>query len=154
MCLYGYDNVEGIAFNGTIFRKAKGTRGGEKFDYLREVVSRSKDSMQAWYINTLYWLDNLEHELEELSTCSDSDDVLVAFPMNTTSCSDYFGCQFKDFCGAWKNPLQHCAEPPIGLIQEFWNPMEEKSKVIMNLKLGEVSEVVEAPNLEQETNEP
>ena len=63
-----------------------------------------------------------------LKDCKDSDDVLSAFPMNTTNCSKYFGCPYFDFCTAWPNPLKRCNETPIGIEIEFWDPTREEVK--------------------------
>lgn len=135
-CLYGYDELHGIIFNGTVFKKVKGTRGGEKFEFVRETVKRSKNGMQAWHANTLYWHQAVENEYELLSLTTDKHETMTAFPMNTTACSNYFGCQFKEFCLAWKNPLQRCAEPPLGLKIERWNPLDEPASVKMELTPG------------------
>lgn len=133
MCLYRYENVGPIIFNGAAFLKNKGTRGGKKFDYQREVVKKSKAQMQTWYLNTLYWMDQVENEYRLLSEQSDSLDVMTAFPMNTTNCTKWFGCAYRDFCNSWKNPLQKCFAPPLGMIEEHWNPLDEEAKVTMSV---------------------
>lgn len=47
---------------------------------------------------------------------------MMAFPMNDTSCTDFFGCPYHDYCMSWQNPLQRCGEPPLGFREEFWDP--------------------------------
>ena len=136
-CLYGFEDVEGVVFNATAFKRVKGTRGGTKFEFLRVPAYRSRSQMQTWYTNTLYWMDALEKEYQLLESSTEKNDVLMAFPMNTTNCDKWFGCQYKDFCNAWRNPLQHCSRPPLGMIEEHWNPHEEDSTVTMKLGVGE-----------------
>lgn len=150
MCLYGFEKIRSVVFNGTVFKKVKGSRGGEKFEFIRKPVVKSKNMMQTWYTNTLYWMDQIETEYQLLSNSSASDDVLKAFPMNTCACSKYNGCAYKDFCMAWKNPLQHCDEPPIGMIAEHWNPLTEKNNVTMQLS-QEAEPIITST---EETNEP
>lgn len=140
-CLYGFENVKHIIFNGSIFKKVKGTRGGSLFDFHREKVFKEKHAMQAWHFNTLYWMDQIENEYRLLSESSENDDVLLAFPMNTTNCSKWFGCQYKNFCMAWKNPLQKCHQCPMGMIVDHWNPMEEESKVTMEVGTDNKTEI-------------
>ena len=53
---------------------------------------------------------------------------MTAFPMNPTSCTNYFGCAFHDFCMAWPNPLRRCGEPPIGFVEQHWDPTQEEVK--------------------------
>jgi len=53
---------------------------------------------------------------------------MMAFPMNTESCGNYFGCAYHDFCLAWPNPLKRCDEVPQGMKVEFWNPLEKSAK--------------------------
>ena len=59
--------------------------------------------------------------------------MLMCFPMNTESCTKYFGCAYHDFCQAWPNPLQHCEEPPLGFKIEHWDPTEGESKYVVNV---------------------
>ena len=142
-CLYNLDEVEGIIFNGVAFLKAKGTRGGKLFDFLRVPAYRSKSQMQTWYQNTLYWMDAVENEYRILAEATESDDVLQAFPQNTTNCSKWFGCAYKDFCNAWANPLKHCSQPPLGMIEEHWCPHDEPSTVNMTLGNGAEPQITE-----------
>lgn len=137
MCLFGFDEVGPIIFNGSIFKKVKGTRGASKFDFHREPVQKSKAQMQTWYLNTLYWMDQLEREYQLLESSSAKNDVLTAFPLNTTSCSNWFGCQYKNYCNSWKNPLAKCFQPPLGMVEEHWDPTAEDSNFNMQLGIGE-----------------
>lgn len=136
MCLYGFDRVGPIIFNGSIFKKTKGTRGATKFDFHREPVKKSKAQMQVWHTNTLYWMDQLEREYQLLEQSSANDDVMIAFPLNTTNCTKWFGCQNKDFCNSWKNPLAKCFQPPLGMIEDHWDPTAEDANFNMQLQLG------------------
>lgn len=142
MCLFGFEEVGPIIFNGSIFKKTKGTKGGTKFEFHREPVQKSKAQMQTWYLNTLYWMDQLEREYQLLEASSPADDVLIAFPMNTTNCTKWFGCAYKDFCNSWKNPLVKCHAPPLGMIEEHWDPTAEDANFNMQLGVG-VEPVIE-----------
>jgi len=90
--------------------------------------------MRAWHSDITYYLNEIKRETGLMMSESDSDPVMNSFPRRPTSCNDYFGCQFHDFCMAWPNPLQRCDEPPLGFKIEHWNPMDEDSRHEMEFK--------------------
>lgn len=124
-----YENVHGVTFNGIFFKKVKDP--SKQFDFARIPVCRTNNQMLTWWQNTLYWLDRLEDEYKLLERSTDSQEVLTAFPLNVTACSKYFGCRFREFCNSWTNPLQRCAQPPLGFVAEFWDPSEREAKLTL-----------------------
>jgi hypothetical protein len=137
-CLFHPDIVEGVTFRGSIFKKVKKAweqlANNQKltyaapYDFIEYPAKKSVDQMQTWLWNTTYELDKLNHNFELLADAREDDPVLFAFPFNPTSCADYFGCEYIDFCQAWQNPLQRCSEPPLGFKEEHWNPMAKPAK--------------------------
>jgi len=124
----GEDKVYGITINGTIFQK-KG------IGFARVPVRMMDPQMLQWWVTVQYWIESILTEYEVLRDEVDGKgDVLKAFPMNTEACCQYTTCQFHPFCMAWPNPLQRCKTPPPGMVEEFWNPLEEKGKVVMDVK--------------------
>jgi len=119
-CLYPREKVWGIEINGTFFQKKE-----NKFK--RVPSRRSIEMMNTWYWNTIQLMDSLEREHEKLNECKEGDNVMKAFPQNTTNCTKYFGCKYHDFCMSWANPLQHIYEVPFGMKIEYWNPADEES---------------------------
>lgn len=136
-CLFPEEEVYGVKMNACGIMKTK-------FDFKRIPIRKTFDSMQAWLWNTLYWLDRLYTDFDELEQSSEFDPVMTSFPMKTTACSNYFGCPYHDFCLAWNNPLQRCGEVPYGLKQTYWNPLDRPVK----LKL-EKGEKIEQENYEE-----
>lgn len=134
MSMFGQPSVYGVIMNGTFFKKVKGTRGAETFEFHRVPCRRSVNQMQVWYHNTLAWMQSLFNELNVLSEDHSCNPVMHSFPMNPTACSKYFGCSLHDFCNTWKNPLQNCDLPPIGMIVEHWDPSVQPSKQQFNIK--------------------
>lgn len=137
-CLYPMEEVKGVMVNGVGFLKTK-------LDHIRLPQWRTPRQMQVWLWNTLEQLNLIDAEMERLTECRDSDEVMMAFPMNPTSCDNWFGCPYLDFCTTWSNPLRKCAEPPMGFKIEFWNPRERKSTHQMELK-WEGSDGTNQPN--------
>ncbi len=131
-CLYPEREVYGVEINGTIFNKTK-------IQFQRVPARRTKESMRSWFWNINHWFNMITWEFERLGECKESDPVMMCFPMNTESCTKYFGCKYHDFCRAWANPLQNIDEPPQGFMIEYWNPAEEEkeAKHIFRLEGGE-----------------
>lgn len=133
-CLYKQEQVRGVLINGTSFRKVKDDSKSLRHDFLRVPCWKTPDQMEAGYYDILFFMGQLFNEYEYLSESSLSDRVLKAFPRNPESCTKYFGCTWHDFCMSWANPLQRCDAPPIGFIQEWWNPAEKEAKHIHDIK--------------------
>jgi len=140
-CMFPIEQVLGIEFCGTGFaflsRGSSYRPAGFYATFRRVPAYKTPDQMNAWLwtVNTV--LDSIERDMDRLYHCSDSDEVLMAFPMNGTSCTDYKGCPYHDYCLSWANPLRSCEEPPLGFREEFWNPAKKEASVIKNLKWKE-----------------
>jgi hypothetical protein len=128
-CLYPVDVVWGVEINGVFFQKKE-----NKFK--RVPARRSTTMMNVWLWNTIHQLNMIDFEFQRLEDCKEGERVMEAFPMNTGSCTKYYGCKYHDFCMSWANPLQHIYEVPIGFKVEHWDPREEekKAKKIVNIE--------------------
>lgn len=145
-CLYPPEEVDGVKFNAAFFGKAvrawealhKGLSSKYKppFEFLRLPMYRTQPQMQAWLWNAVFWADQLEWQFNLLADCDESDSLMTCFPQNPTACSKYFGCDYRDFCSAWRNPLQQCYEPPLGFVIEHWDPSDDGDKETPNFELG------------------
>jgi hypothetical protein len=120
-CLYPMEEVKGLQYRGTFFYKSKPP------EFEDVPCWKGKDQMQSWLWNTIYWYNLMLSNFDLFSRCSEGEEVLMSFPMQTESCTKYFGCPYHDFCTAWPNPLKRCQEPPLGFEVMFWNPMDEES---------------------------
>lgn len=122
-CLYPREDIEGGKIRCSFFYKAKPA----EFDEV--LVKKSPDQMNAWLRRANAWMDALtENMMWLLEEDSPSQDTMESFPMNDTACFS-FGqkCMYFDLCNSWSNPLQHCENPPIGMIQEFWDPRSQET---------------------------
>ena len=122
-CLFDPSEVLGVTINGLALKKTK----SYLFNFERLPIWKTQQQMQTWQQHTVRWLSMMEYDWHQLSLAKESDDVLVAFPMNERSCSKYFGCKYHDFCLAWANPLQRAWEPPIGYKVDYWDCRAEPS---------------------------
>ena len=136
-CLFPYQDVLGIEFCGTGFeflsRGSANRPAGFHTTFRRIPAYKTLDQMNVWIWTVNNILDRIEDDMEELSHCSEDDQVMMCFPMNPSSCTDYRGCQFHDFCCSWSNPLQRCNEPPLGFREEFWDPSAMQTTNKLNL---------------------
>lgn len=124
-CLYPREEVKGLMYRGTFFYK----KNPPEFEDVP--CWKTLNQMQVWLWNTVYWYNLMRTQYELLSQATIDDEVLMAFPINPESCTQYFGCPYHDFCTAWHNPLTRCQEPPMGFEVVFWNPEDEESNVKM-----------------------
>lgn len=137
-CMYPIEEVIGVEFCGTSFNYAKRAQT-YTIGFERVPAWKTPEQMSVWLWSTLIILDNIERETDKLLHCQESDQVLTAFPMNPTSCSNYWGCKFHDYCISWSNPIRYCAEPPLGFKTSFWDPSAMETTNKMDLDLGELS---------------
>ena len=126
--MYEASDVYGLMINGTVIRK-------NDEEFVRVPVRKTPENMQVWSWNVKFWLDMIQWNMDELEACTPEEPVLMAFPMNTESCTKYFGCAFHDFCTSWANPLSRCDEPPFGFKKEHWDPRSHDSTAKEVVKL-------------------
>ena len=100
------------------------TFSGTGIEFEQIKLAKSNDDMKIWYNMMNYWYSNLETEFLMLTEQSPSNDIMTAFPMNTTACTDYNTiCPYHDICSNCTNPLQMVKEkPPVGFVKQFWDP--------------------------------
>jgi hypothetical protein len=137
-CLYPIEDVLGVEFCGTAFeylkKGSKDRSAGYHASFLRVPAFKTPDQMNVWLWTVNHYIDEIESEMGRLDNCKLDDPVLMAFPMNTNSCTKYWGCAFHDYCISWPNPLQKCEEPPLGFRTEFWDPSAMDTRNKMNLE--------------------
>ncbi len=123
-CLFPDKHVKGVIINGACLHKQGPRSKKPPAEFLRVPVYRSSEMMNTWIQNNEMWLAEIERDYDTLSGESDADSTMTAFKQNSTSCTDFWGCRFHDFCISWANPLQYCHDVPTGFIQQYWNPAE------------------------------
>ena len=146
-CIFPPEDVFGAIINVAVFKKE-----GEVF---RIPVKKTPDMMRAWLANTLYWLDNYRMDLEllrgglvegkttegcvrvALGTMATQEEVMTAFPMNTQSCSNYWGCPYIDLCTVWPNPLKKHDMIPSGFEETYWDPAQRQQTAAGVWDVGE-----------------
>lgn len=133
---YHPDQVGGVLINGTHFMRRK----SDNIEFIRLPLRKSPDTMQTWVHDMEYWLGLIDEEMQKLAKEKASDPVMVSFPKNTTSCTDYFGCPYLDFCTMWPNPLRRTDQPPIGMQVNHWDPREKKKSAKAVIQEGKIIE--------------
>ena len=88
-------------------------------------IDRTDGQLNSWLGQTLYWIDLVEKQALELQECSEYDDYMTAYPMNTNSCFDFnTHCPFINLCKSRPNPLTWGDQAPPGYQHSVWNPLE------------------------------
>ena len=127
-CLYGADTEVEMLVRCSFFYKSKPN------EFAEHPINRSPAQMQTWQNATIAWLDAESADKSILEDSSTDDEVLSAYPLNTTACFNYGRrCMYFDYCDAWSNPLTRCDAPPMGMQVVHWNPLE----------LPEIKEIVD-----------
>jgi len=133
-CMYPKEIVEGVIIHAFFFEELK---AGPRITIEIIPLALSFEWMQVWHWNLLQRLRELELWDDMLMNSKiQNAEILRCFPINTTSCSKYGGCSFKDYCFSWPNPLHRADEPPIGFKEHFWNPHDLESKHNLDLMEG------------------
>ena len=139
-CLFPIEEVLGMEFYGVGFvylKRGSPQRGqGHHCTFRKVPAYKTPDQMNSWLWTANSLLDSIDREMDRFSNCREDDQVLMSFPMNGTSCTDYRGCEFNDFCLAWQNPLQNAYEPPLGFKIEHWDPSAREASVKKDLTMG------------------
>lgn len=111
-------DLDGLTINGSIFRK-------NDTEHLRIPIRKSGAQMMEYLFEANYWWSFYERNMRLLANEVDpSDQVMVAFPRNTESCSK-FGCKFKGLCNTRPNPCRDL-RTPVGYERDFWDPRRKK----------------------------
>lgn len=126
-CLFPEEEVSGVEINGTFLYK-------NDVKFHRVPIHKGRKHMQVWFWNTKEWYYEILRDYDRiLKGGAEDEDVMKAFRMDSSACSDFYGCPYIAYCKAWPNPLQHVEEVPIGMKVERWDPRAEDSKHVFNL---------------------
>ena len=87
-------------------------------------------------------MDLIEWNMKALARCKENDRVMVAFPINSASCSK-FGCRLNGLCSQWPNPLRNQDRCPTGMETRYWDPRDKREKAhkIIDLTMDTLTEV-------------
>lgn len=86
-------------------------------------VDRDVRQLNAWLWEALYETTLIETNREHLPLAKDND-IMPAFPKNTTYCSNWGGCRYLDLCKGIINPEMEITEVPMGFKEERWEPYD------------------------------
>lgn len=76
----------GVPVKGVIIDAAQIAVGFTRFE--RNFTMRTEDQLEEWYESSMYWIAQAQRAVRE-----------NYFPMNTASCGNYGGCEFRNICG-------------------------------------------------------
>lgn len=128
-CIYPKRDIFGGKIQGFIFNK-------NETQLIRVPVRRTMNQLESWLWSFNNTLDRIEEDFIALSHVSESETIMRAFPQNPTSCGDYYGCPYLDLCSIGnQNPCANCQKPPLGFVEDRWDPrkQEEKAKTVLSL---------------------
>lgn len=103
-----------VIVNATCFKAA-----GAEFHRVPVMRNFSGINNALYTANSLW--DDIEADITRLYNIDLEADFLQAFRQAPSSCANFTGCQFYDYCTCCGNPL-NLESPPIGMTLRFWNP--------------------------------
>lgn len=148
-CLFGGE-FHGVVVNGvSLARRPRVRADGQPWAnqrdnqprFARANVEHSPEAAERWWFDTLHTYTEVLAEHERLAECSPSHLVMRAFPCNYSAC---WSCPYKRYCSVWANPLQHCAEPPVEMTVEHWDPRkrEEAASATVVVESGKPAQIL------------
>ena len=126
MSLFDPAEVWGAKINGVFLYKSK------RPEFVRVPVMKNETALENWRLNMLTWVTQLLDDLHEVD--KDTGRYMRTFPMNTQSCTNYYGCPYRDLCVSWDNPVLHADEVPPGFNVEWWDPRDLDQEAKEHLK--------------------
>jgi hypothetical protein len=139
-CLFPPEEVSGIKYNATFFKKTKDDIKKDAkdpfrhFDHLRIPIYKSMAQIGTMLTNIIWWLDMISDDFDALADAKDSDPFFSCYPMSPGSCTNWGRiCEYHDFCLNWQNPLRHIDRLPMDMKIDFWNPLEEDVRIKVSL---------------------
>lgn len=130
-CMFGQEDVKGLLMNVIFFKK--NMTNTLSFDRVPVYKPLHQMNNWLWTVNDIY--GRMKNDFYRLSKCGVEDQVMGTFTMNPESCTKYFGCPYHDFCCTYANPLTKAHQPPLGFIEEHWDPRADDSKETTKVEL-------------------
>lgn len=123
--VYG-DEYKGIDIDGALCQKgsAKTVRGDfpPGIGFKTIPIQRALAFVESWLWDTTYLIKQVANHMEMLKACKPEDDYLKAFEKHTTGCGYYAGCEYRQLCKFYENPLRFGEDVPRGYKVEKWEP--------------------------------
>lgn len=105
---------------GVVLDVAQIAVGFSRFE--RGFIFRSGAQLEEWYRRTLRWIDFIRDATRQWL---DGTPPEVAFPMNTTSCGNYGGCEFRHICSRSPEVREQFLKGDFEQ-RPTWDPMESR----------------------------
>lgn len=87
-------------------------------------IDKQFAQLEGWLWTTHHYIAQIEGNMQVIGERAALDtNYLAAFPMNTSSCSNYGGCPYADICRAVANPAK-LEDAPAGYKKEHWEPFD------------------------------
>jgi hypothetical protein len=124
---YG-DAYWGIEIDGALCQKGSAKTAREGFPpgigFKTVPLQYKLALLEDWLWTTTFFIKDIEANMAMLADCKSEDNILKAFRKHTTGCGYYAGCEYRDLCKFYENPLRFEGEVPRGFKVEKWEPFD------------------------------
>jgi hypothetical protein len=130
-CLFPPEQVSEVIINCLCFKKTK----SPDFILERFPVPLSDAQMQNWQTQTILWMDAIDRDFLALSQMTGDEQCMTCFRQNPGACTNWNRiCSYHDLCTTWLNPVEHVEQIPLDMQIDFWNPLEEDLREVINFE--------------------
>lgn len=105
---------------GVIIDAAQIAVGFSRFE--RGFIPRTEDQLEEWLDGALWWIALARDATQRFN---DGASLAKAFPMNTSSCDLYGGCEFRNVCGRSPSVRQQFLKADF-VKGERWDPLARR----------------------------
>lgn len=124
--VYG-DEYWGIEIDGALCQKGSVKTAREGFPpgigFKTIPIQRALAFVGSWLWDTTFLIKQIEAHMKMYEACKPEDEYLKAFEKHTTGCGYYSGCEYRQLCKFYENPLK-LEEVPRGFKVEKWSPFD------------------------------
>lgn len=121
------DEYWGIEIDGALCQKGSAKSAREDYPpgigFTIVPIQRKLGFVESWLWDTTFLIKQIEAHKEMLALCKPEDEYLKAFEKHTTACGYFRGCEFRQLCKFYENPLM-LEEVPRGYKVEKWTPFD------------------------------
>jgi hypothetical protein len=144
--LYG-DRAAGVWIDGALVHKLY----HDGFIFIPE--TRTHEQLDGFLWTAWSYIDQIRGNQLALTERRDpSAPYMPAFPMNTSACGNYGGCEFRSICQVVPNP-ESLSEVPLGFKVENWSPFSVVKLEALGFTPERAGEIA-TPQLQPQPQEP
>ncbi len=147
-CMYPAEEIRGVIING-FFPHVPPKRkidselyaNAKDVEFVRHDINKTNLQLEDWFQTVHSWYDSILIDTEAVLKVKDDERICLPFRKQTEHCTSYGtannpGCQYKNICPAFSNPINLADTVQEGFVRRYWNPedMLASAKEVVNIE--------------------